>query len=337
MSLDLTRVWVRTPILQQVANDGKDADDNDWGWARATLISGTVEQTKLEEKDRHPVKVLVQDEDSRFDGMTLEIHPHLLVPKERKFGSGRSAASGGKALTGAGKRSSDPPIVFANQCESAELDEGKDKNAGLEEAGLGVVALRPPDDLAHLTHLHEASVVFSLRRRYSRDIIYTSTGPILLAINPFKSLPGTYGEGKMADYFKQGEFYLRVKGMGSSDVDEEEEEPLLPPHIYGIADSAFREMMPYGAAARGNDQSILVSGESGSGKTVTAKHIMDYLATLSQKRGLFKKNRSPPVGLKKGELLPKPGLNRGISRKMSRAESWKKGAVVEERGEYRKC
>ncbi len=61
------------------------------------------------------------------------------------------------------------------------------------------------DDLIGLTHLHEPAILHALRLRYDADIIYTSTGPILLAINPFKSMKGVYGRGLMELYRRQGE------------------------------------------------------------------------------------------------------------------------------------
>lgn len=50
------------------------------------------------------------------------------------------------------------------------------------------------DDLTNLTHLHEAAILSSLNDRFEQDFIYTLTGPILIAINPFKTIPGLYDE-----------------------------------------------------------------------------------------------------------------------------------------------
>ena len=133
-----------------------------------------------------------------------------------------------------------------------------------------------PHDLISLTHLHEPAVVECLHQRYDEDQIYTSTGPVLLALNPFQSIRGLYGESTMKKYWEKAE--KNAKGS-------------LPPHVYAIADSAFRSMMrrldeTLGQATPvGCDQSILVSGESGAGKTVTTKFVMKYLAALSQRAG----------------------------------------------------
>lgn len=133
-----------------------------------------------------------------------------------------------------------------------------------------------PDDLISLSHLHEPAVVECLQRRYDDDVIYTATGPVLLALNPFQNIRGLYGESTMKRYW---------------DKAEKNTKEMLPPHVYAIADEAFRSMMRSLEQSLGKhdqqpcDQSILVSGESGAGKTVTTKFVMKYLAALSQRAG----------------------------------------------------
>ena len=132
-----------------------------------------------------------------------------------------------------------------------------------------------PDDLISLTNLHEPAVVECLQHRYWGESIYTNTGPVLLALNPFQTLNGLYGETIMKKYWDKSELNLRDD---------------LPPHVYAIADDAFRNMQRKLEESLGHsqvptncDQSILISGESGSGKTVTTKIVMKYLAALSQR------------------------------------------------------
>jgi myosin-5 len=131
-----------------------------------------------------------------------------------------------------------------------------------------------PHDLVTLPHFHEPAVVECLQHRYSKGLVYTSTGPVLLALNPFRHLPEIYGDDVMKKYWDKAEKSL--------------EEP-LPPHVYAIADGSFRSMMRgvemrLGKRLGGKcDQSILVSGESGAGKTVTTKYLMNYLAALSKR------------------------------------------------------
>jgi hypothetical protein len=177
-----------------------------------------------------------------------------------------------------------------------------------------------PDDLITLTHLHEPSVVFSLRKRYEQNIIYTATGPVLIALNPFKALPALYDDVAMNDYWMAGE-----KGA----------ELNLKPHIYQNAHGAFRSMMQgiemqeHGMQDEISiaNQSLLVSGESGAGKTVTTKHVMKYLASLSQRKATFGRRRRDASP---GRSEPS-GARRTSSIRTSRALSWKAGALVEER------
>ncbi|GJP35900.1 hypothetical protein CLOM_g20443 [Closterium sp. NIES-68] len=112
------------------------------------------------------------------------------------------------------------------------------------------------DDMTKLSYLHEPGVLHNLFLRYSIDEIYTYTGSILIAINPFCALPHLYDEHMMEQY----------KGTRLGE---------LSPHVFAIAEAAYRAMVDYGAS-----QSILVSGESGAGKTETTKLIMQYLAYM---------------------------------------------------------
>ncbi|XP_031266701.1 myosin-2 [Pistacia vera] len=109
------------------------------------------------------------------------------------------------------------------------------------------------DDLRQLSYLNEPSVLHNIRYRFSRDKIYSKAGPVLVAVNPFKDVK-IYGNKVVTAY--------RQKVTDS-------------PHVYAIADNAYNEMMGDGV-----NQSIIMSGESGAGKTETAKFAMQYLAAL---------------------------------------------------------
>ncbi|PIA29054.1 hypothetical protein AQUCO_06300017v1 [Aquilegia coerulea] len=115
------------------------------------------------------------------------------------------------------------------------------------------------DDLIQLSYLNEPSVLYDLQYRYQHNMIYTKAGPVLVAINPFKHLP-IYGNDFVTAY--------RQRLMDS-------------PHVYAIADTAFNEMMRDEV-----NQSIIISGESGAGKTETAKIAMQYLAALGGRNGI---------------------------------------------------
>ncbi|KAL6212224.1 hypothetical protein ACLB2K_017445 [Fragaria x ananassa] len=109
------------------------------------------------------------------------------------------------------------------------------------------------DDMTKLTYLNEPGVLYNLRRRYALNDIYTYTGSILIAVNPFTKLPHLYNVHMMEQY----------KGAPFGE---------LSPHVFAVADASYRAMV-----TEGRSQSILVSGESGAGKTETTKLIMQYL------------------------------------------------------------
>ncbi|XP_039026501.1 myosin-2-like isoform X2 [Hibiscus syriacus] len=114
------------------------------------------------------------------------------------------------------------------------------------------------NDLIQLSYLNEPSVLHNLKYRYARDVIYSKAGPVLIAINPYKEIQ-TYGKDFVTSY--------REKATDS-------------PHVFAIADTAYKEMMNGGI-----NQSIIISGESGAGKTETAKFAMQYLAALGGGNG----------------------------------------------------
>ncbi|KAK3036849.1 hypothetical protein RJ639_031467, partial [Escallonia herrerae] len=117
------------------------------------------------------------------------------------------------------------------------------------------------DDMTKLSYLHEPGVLQNLATRYQLNEIYTYTGSILIAINPFQRLPHLYEAHMMEQY----------KGAPLGE---------LSPHVFAIADVAFRAMIN-----DGKSNSILVSGESGAGKTETTKMLMRYLAYLGGRKG----------------------------------------------------
>ncbi|KAM6577070.1 hypothetical protein CsatB_028907 [Cannabis sativa] len=112
------------------------------------------------------------------------------------------------------------------------------------------------DDMTKLSYLHEPGVLQNLKARYELNEIYTYTGNILIAINPFQRLPHIYDAHMMQQY----------KGAPFGE---------LSPHVFAVADVAYRAMIN-----EGKSNSILVSGESGAGKTETTKMLMQYLAFL---------------------------------------------------------
>uniref|UniRef100_A0A665VYM4 Myosin VC n=1 Tax=Echeneis naucrates TaxID=173247 RepID=A0A665VYM4_ECHNA len=124
--------------------------------------------------------------------------------------------------------------------------------------------LRNPDilvgenDLTALSYLHEPAVLHNLKVRFVESrIIYTYCGIILVAVNPYKQLP-LYGDAIIHAY----------SGQNMGDMD---------PHIFAVAEEAYKQM-----ARNHKNQSIIVSGESGAGKTVSARYAMRYFAVVSK-------------------------------------------------------
>ncbi|XP_072041774.1 unconventional myosin-X-like [Amphiura filiformis] len=117
------------------------------------------------------------------------------------------------------------------------------------------------EDMAKLTELNDESILKNLKLRYENDQIYTYIGSILAAVNPYKSIPGIYDKAVMERYNKQH--------IGD-----------LPPHIYAIANDTYYSMWK-----RNEPQCVLISGESGAGKTESTKFILNYLSEMSQASG----------------------------------------------------
>lgn len=112
------------------------------------------------------------------------------------------------------------------------------------------------NDMAELTHLNEASVVHNLHMRYQSDLIYTYSGLFLVTVNPYCPLP-----------IYTNEYINMYKGRNRDDT---------KPHIFAMADEAFRNLVE-----EGENQSILVTGESGAGKTENTKKVIQYLAAVA--------------------------------------------------------
>ncbi|KAG7346912.1 myosin head motor domain containing protein [Nitzschia inconspicua] len=232
------------PFLQ--ANN---RSDEDWGWTPACMV------------DSSNGKITIQLHEDNIITMANNNNPADVSSSSLMRSSIRDGKIGGGDSTIVLPVSAlkDGDIVMANEYQISTNG-----------------AMVCPDDLISLSHLHEPAVVECLQLRYEEDIIYTATGPVLLALNPFQSIRGLYGESTMERYW---------------DKAEKNSKETLPPHVYAIADEAFRSMMRSLEQSLGKqnclpcDQSILVSGESGAGKTVTTKFVMKYLAALSQRAG----------------------------------------------------
>ncbi|KAI8905199.1 P-loop containing nucleoside triphosphate hydrolase protein [Gorgonomyces haynaldii] len=131
--------------------------------------------------------------------------------------------------------------------------------------------LEGADDLTSLSYLHEAAVLNSVKIRYQQHIIYTYSGLVLIAMNPFARL-NIYSREQMREYAGRPRHELE-------------------PHLFAIAEEAYRKMID-----EKQNQSIIVSGESGAGKTQSAKYVMRYFATVDELSSLSRRGSTTEPG-----------------------------------------
>ncbi|XP_006898641.1 PREDICTED: myosin-2 [Elephantulus edwardii] len=124
-----------------------------------------------------------------------------------------------------------------------------------------IYPMNPPkydkiEDMAMMTHLHEPAVLYNLKERYAAWMIYTYSGLFCVTVNPYKWLP-VYNPEVVTAY----------RGKKRQEA---------PPHIFSISDNAYQFML-----TDRENQSILITGESGAGKTVNTKRVIQYFATIA--------------------------------------------------------
>ncbi|KAL3848316.1 hypothetical protein ACJMK2_019184 [Sinanodonta woodiana] len=137
-------------------------------------------------------------------------------------------------------------------------DDGREHwvDKSLQMRHMHISSVQGVEDMIMLGDLHEAGILRNLFIRYKDNLIYTYTGSILVAVNPYQILP-IYTAEQIQAY--------RNKKIGE-----------LPPHIFAIADNSYHNMQRYQ-----HDQCVIISGESGAGKTESTKLILQFLAAVS--------------------------------------------------------
>ena len=164
---------------------------------------------------------------------------------------------------------------------------------------------RDMPNMVHMQNLHEAPLLYLLQRRLKEGRIYTWAGDVLLALNPYAHVPGLYAVSP----------FLHSK----ADADAEP-----PPHVFSVAKRAYANLIAgialsaeeQAAGAREGahvDQSVLISGDSGAGKTEASKHVIEYLTSASKAA----KQQLEPAGTPRGGGAT-PRLNKGSSSKTPR-------------------
>jgi len=141
----------------------------------------------------------------------------------------------------------------------------KDKSLPLQnvnEAG----ELKPVEDMVDLSFLHEPAILYNLKARHLQGHPYTRTGDIVIAVNPYQWMMELYSVERRRLYSQKLVF----------DANNNAGTGIIAPHVYESSALAYR-----GLATTGQDQSILVSGESGAGKTETVKICMNHLASIT--------------------------------------------------------
>ncbi|KAM9759447.1 myosin heavy chain, fast skeletal muscle-like [Menidia menidia] len=158
---------------------------------------------------------------------------------------------------------------------SVEVGGGKTLTVKEDE----IFPMNPPkydkiEDMAMMTHLSEPTVLYNLKERYAAWMIYTYSGLFCVTVNPYKWLP-VYDSAVVAAY------------RGKKRIE-------APPHIFSISDNAYQFMLQ-----DRENQSILITGESGAGKTVNTKRVIQYFATIAVSSG---KKAEQTSGKMKGSL-----------------------------------
>ena len=136
----------------------------------------------------------------------------------------------------------------------------------VEESEMRVIhplSLQGVPDILFLDDFSEESLMYTLRKRFQEHKIYTYVGPILISLNPYE---WTHDQNS-------SDLMMKYKGKAHGE---------MPPHVFSTADDAYKDLLKPG---KRKNQSIIISGESGAGKTEAVKLIMRYLTRITNSSG----------------------------------------------------
>lgn len=156
-------------------------------------------------------------------------------------------------------------------------------------------------DMVEMENLNEAELLYNLKLRFERNIIFSYVGPTLLAINPYMKIFDLFSQETLRKY------QCDVLSMNFSLKD-------APPHIYAISGLAYKQLIE-----NKKNQAIVISGESGAGKTEETKYAMNFLTTLGQNKDFKKIENLFPQDIRKRAsyfVLPEENDNMGIEEKV---------------------
>ncbi|XP_044901245.1 myosin-13 isoform X3 [Felis catus] len=219
-------------------------------------------------KPRSPPAVMSSDAEMAIFG---EAAPYLRKPEKERIEAQNRPFDSKKACFAV----DDKEMYVKGMIQSRENDKVTVKTLDDRTLTLNsdqVFPMNPPkfdkiEDMAMMTHLHEPAVLYNLKERYTAWMIYTYSGLFCVTVNPYKWLP-VYNPEVVAAY----------RGKKRQEA---------PPHIFSISDNAYQFML-----TDRDNQSILITGESGAGKTVNTKRVIQYFATIAV-TGDKKKEQQP--------------------------------------------
>jgi myosin-5 len=321
---DRTYVWVRNSALRSSCGVSSTNDEHETNKKEKSSNNASTKKRGTSEEEKTWEWCLAFYRSEQVRGRSL--HHYSLIPRSRDEQAPDSGiCTIDESRTNSLYESGD--LFPANDWEVFGLngnhDEEKLRNGDSNDDAASVTNRRETsylihkpvnkttDNLIDLAHLNEPSVVNALRNRHQQSQLdatkmYTYSGDILLAVNPFRNDEAIkiYNESYAEQYRKEGERCWWEKRQGGNDINDRERmektEEILGPHVFGVADRIFRTMMtrlhPMTSIGdfrvKGNTDlgmtkntdkinlSVLVSGDSGAGKTVTTKLLLGYLSKL---------------------------------------------------------